>query len=153
MIFGDLSTLLNLQKCSHFSLICLINGPTLAFLVIYDNKACISQKLMVHTRENVSLYHQDTCLLSLTAIFLSALYVNLSAWINLQSILKLTGKLKKKFLIIKRALEPINIYACLTPCCECACQFSKIEVSAHELFVSRYVRTALSHVPSSYRGR
>lgn len=41
----------------YFSLICLINGPTLAFLVICDNKACISQKLMVHTRENVSLYH------------------------------------------------------------------------------------------------
>lgn len=146
MIFGDLSTLLNLQKCSHFSLICLIYGPTLAFLVIYDNKACISQKLMVHTRENVSLYHQDTCLLSLTAIIcqfkcLDKFVVNLSSQENL------------KISLIKRALEPINIYACLTPCCECACQFSKIEVSAHELFVSRYVRTALSHVPSSYRGR
>lgn len=68
-------------------------------------------------------------------------------------VVNLSSQENLKISLIKRALEPINIYACLTPCCECACQFSKIEVSAHELFVSRYVRTALSHVPSSYRGR
>lgn len=79
MIFGDLSTLLNLQKCSHFSLICLINGPTLAFLVIYDNNS------------ETNGPHQRECLLVPLGYmsfvpysnFLSALYVNLSAWINL----------------------------------------------------------------------
>lgn len=38
------------------SFLCLIYGPTLAFLVICDNKACISQKLMVHTRENINVF-------------------------------------------------------------------------------------------------